>query len=331
MPTSGASSHSSPSAVSPPVTGYADSPIAAISTVTSTTSPIAEKSERGSVRPGSRASSARFAAVSRPVYASIASGSAKARSPHSWPLAKPKPSRSVSGERRNAAPSSTSTRLDDQVEDRDRERARVQARVPEEAHAGDRRDDEAADHRVPGRLAERLRGQRGAEVVRQEERGQRHHDQVVEEERPARDEAGEVVERPPHEGRRAARLRKGRRALGVGQRHHEEQKPGQQQHERCQPERLRGDDPERDVQRGGDLAVGHGEERGSVEDTLEPAELARHQTGLLRSMTSRPTPSAMKSPPSTNPTTPPPSTAVLTSSAQPIATNAIESTTIATR
>ena len=157
MPTSGASSHSSPSAVSPPVTGYADRPMAAISTVTSTTSPIAEKSERGSVRPGSRASSARFAAVSRPVYASIASGSAKARSPHSWPLAKPKPSRSVSGREEERGTEQHEHRLDDQVEDRDRERARVQARVAEEAHAGDRRDDEAPDQRVPRRLPERLR------------------------------------------------------------------------------------------------------------------------------------------------------------------------------
>ena len=41
-------------------------------------------------RPGSRASSARFAAVSRPVYASIANGRAKARSLQCCPLANPK-------------------------------------------------------------------------------------------------------------------------------------------------------------------------------------------------------------------------------------------------
>jgi hypothetical protein len=67
IPTSGASSHLPPSSVEPFSTGYADRPTAAVKTVTTTTSPIAEKSDRGSVLPGSRASSARFATVSRPV------------------------------------------------------------------------------------------------------------------------------------------------------------------------------------------------------------------------------------------------------------------------
>ena len=80
-----------------------------MSTVTNTTRPIAEKSERGSVRPGSVASSARFATVSSPVYASMASGSANARSDHSWPPASSKPSPSVSGENTNASPISTRT------------------------------------------------------------------------------------------------------------------------------------------------------------------------------------------------------------------------------
>ena len=112
----------------------------AIRTVTTTTSPIAEKSERGSVRPGSRASSARLATVSSPVYASIASGSANARSPQSWPVAKPRPSESVSGESRNASAENDEEPLDDEVEQRNAERADVEPRSPGEPHGRDRRD-----------------------------------------------------------------------------------------------------------------------------------------------------------------------------------------------
>ncbi len=67
MPTSGASSHLPPRSDDPLAPGNAVTPTTATSTVSTTTSPIAEKSERGRVRPGSRASSARFATVSRPV------------------------------------------------------------------------------------------------------------------------------------------------------------------------------------------------------------------------------------------------------------------------
>lgn len=67
MPTIGACSHSSPRLVDPSSAGNAVMPTTEMSTVTITTSPIAEKSERGSARPGSRVSSARFATVSRPV------------------------------------------------------------------------------------------------------------------------------------------------------------------------------------------------------------------------------------------------------------------------
>ncbi len=68
MPTSGASSHVLPSSDVPSsAAGNAVTPTTATSTVRMTTSPIAENSDRGSVRPGSRASSARLATVSRPV------------------------------------------------------------------------------------------------------------------------------------------------------------------------------------------------------------------------------------------------------------------------
>ena len=71
-PTSGERSHVVPSSVCGP--GNAESPTIAIATYAVTTVPIARKSARGRSTPGRRASSARFATVSRPVNASIASG-----------------------------------------------------------------------------------------------------------------------------------------------------------------------------------------------------------------------------------------------------------------
>ena len=112
--------------------------------------------------------------------------------------------------------------------------------------------------------------------MRDEHRGQRHHDQEVEEEHPAGDEAGKIVERPAHEGRRASGLGERRGALGVGERDQEEDHTGDEQDERREAERGPGDDPERDVQGGRDLPVRDREERGRVEDALEPADLPRH-------------------------------------------------------
>ena len=86
--------------------------------------------------------------------------------------------------------------------------------------------------------------------MRQEERRQRDHDQVVEEKRPARDEADEVVERPPRERLGAARLGDRGRPFRVRERDEEEDDAREEQDERRQPERGRGDDPERDVDRG---------------------------------------------------------------------------------
>ena len=101
-----ASDRRAPSSRSP--RGRPRRPPSATSTVRRTTSPIAEKSDRGSVLPGSRASSARFATVSSPVYARNPSGIAKSRSSsQSWPGAKARPSVSVSGEKTSASPRTT--------------------------------------------------------------------------------------------------------------------------------------------------------------------------------------------------------------------------------
>ena len=52
--------------------------------------------------------------------------------------------------------------------------------------------------------------------------------------------------------------------------------PTDAEHRGRHPERVQRDDPEREVDRGGDLAVGDGGERRRVEDTLQPRELAGH-------------------------------------------------------
>ena len=124
--------------------------------------------------------------------------------------------------------------------------------------------------------------ERPAEVVRQEERGERDHDEVVEEQHPAGAEAREVVESPAHERGRAARLRDGGDALGVGERDDEEEQPGQQQHLGRQPERVAGDDAEREVDRRRDLAVGDREQRRGAEHSLKSGQLTGHQLRLLR-------------------------------------------------
>jgi hypothetical protein len=49
-----------------------------------------------------------------------------------------------------------------------------------------------------------------------------------------------------------------------------------EQDRRCEAERVQCDDPEGEVDRGGDLAVGDRKERRSVEDALQAGQLARH-------------------------------------------------------
>ncbi len=128
----------------------------------------------------------------------------------------------------------------------------------------------------PGRCGDRVHPDRQPEVVRQEERRERDHDQVVEEERPAGEEAREVVERdavkvaaPPVSPIAVV-------PSAYDRRHDEEEQADDRQHHRREPERVQRDDPEREVERGGDLAVRDGGERRRVEHALEPRQLARH-------------------------------------------------------
>src|ERR687887_332464 len=171
--------------------------------------------------------------------------------------------------------------LRDEVEDGDDDPVAVEGRAaaePDEAHADDHAD---RDDEVPRMMRERADLEGRAEVVRQEEGRERDHDQVVEEQRPAGQEAGEVVERAPDEGRGAARLRDRGGALGVRERDDEEEGADEREHLRCEAERVQGDDSERDVDRGGDLAVRDREQRRRVEDPLESGDLARHGLRLL--------------------------------------------------
>jgi hypothetical protein len=115
-----------------------------------------------------------------------------------------------------------------------------------------------------------------AEVMRKEERGKRADDQVVEEEHPAGDEPGEVVERAPDEGRGAAGLAELGGPLGVRERDDEEEDAGPEQDPGREAERVRCDDPEREVDRGGDLPVGDRDQLAPLQPTAQLRQLAGH-------------------------------------------------------
>jgi hypothetical protein len=149
--------------------------------------------------------------------------------------------------------------LSDEIEDRYDERERVEATRPaHQADESDRDDHYAAHDHVAGALRDRMPADREPQVVREEEGRERDHDQVVEKERPAGDEPGEVVEGDADEGRRAAGLPDHRRPLRVRQGHDEKEDADHGENRRRQPERVQGDDAEREVDRGRHLAVRDG-------------------------------------------------------------------------
>ena len=175
--------------------------------------------------------------------------------------------------------------LGDEVDDRDGEPDPVEARPADEPDRRDPGDDPDRRDDVPGLALEPVQVERVAEVVRQEQRRERDHDQVVEEQHPAGREAGEVVERDARERGGAAGLGDRRRSLRVRERDEQEEDAGEEQDGRGEPERLLGDDPEREVDRRGDLAVGDRGERGDVEHPLQARQLAGHL--LLRPSAAR--------------------------------------------
>ena len=184
-----------------------------------------------------------------------------------------------SSEKRSGRPSDDEDELDRERHAGDRDREPVEARAAHEAHRGHDDDHSDPDEDIGGALGQGLPAERVTQVVRDEERRERDHDQVVEEDGPAGEEPELVVERPPDEGRGAARLRDRGGSLGVGERDEEEEHADAEQHPRREAERVERDDAEREEERRRDLAEGDRRQRGSLEDALEAGELSSHGAG----------------------------------------------------
>ncbi len=86
---------------------------------------------------------------------------------------------------------------------------------------------------------------------------------------PSDPEARELVEGPAHEARRATRLWQRGCRLGVGPCRHHEQEASQDEDERCGSQRRSGDDTQRVVDRGADVAVPRAEERRHAKYLIE--------------------------------------------------------------
>ena len=132
------------------------------------------------------------------------------------------------------------------------------------SHASSADDDQPAED-VVGVVLERAEARERAQVVRHEERRDRDREDVVEAQRPAGEERDDVVEGVARERGGAARFGEHRGALGVRFRGQREQPAGEQEDERREPERVRGDEPERVVDRGADVAVGRREHAGDAD------------------------------------------------------------------
>ena len=133
----------------------------------------------------------------------------------------------------------------------------------------------------PGRGAQRLPEQ-AADVVGHEERRDGDRGDVGEHLRPRGEERPELVERAPREARRAAGLRVHRRRLGVGGRGAEEEEPRDDEDDRGQAQRERGDEAERVVDRRPDVAVGRREQRVGPEHPFKALQSAScHAVAIL--------------------------------------------------
>src|SRR6266511_558167 len=154
----------------------------------------------------------------------------------------------------------------------------MEARAMDEPHDRDTGDHAAANDDVPRTMD--LGEERARDVVRHEQGREGDDDQVVEEQDPAGDEAPEVVEGDADERRGTARFADRRRPLRIGERDDQEEGADSEQHGRGETERVQRDDPQGEVDRGGDLAVRDREERRGVQDPLKTRQLARHARRL---------------------------------------------------
>ena len=252
------------------------SPTIPIRTETRIAAPRPTKRLRGSVLPGSRASCGQ---VGDRLEARVGEHRHRQRERERVPGrrdARVRAARQVGRAEQEHEPEDDQDHRRDERDDGHHDRDPVEARPADQPQERDRQDHEDGGDDVPRVLRDPDPPDRVAEVVRDEERGERDHDRVVEEQHPARQEAGRVVEGAAGEHRRAAGLGQRGRALGVRERDEEEEQADGEQHPRRQPERVERDDPEREVDRGADLAVGDRGERLARQAADEPWQAARH-------------------------------------------------------
>ena len=138
MPASGASSHSSPSAVWPFSTGKAASPTTATAAVITTTSPIAEKRLRGSVRPGFARLLGEVGDGLEPVYASMAERQREGEVVPGRRDAEVGPLRERVRREEQRETEDHEQQLRRQVEPCDHEASRVELGAARQPHGGDR-------------------------------------------------------------------------------------------------------------------------------------------------------------------------------------------------
>ena len=138
---------------------------------------------------------------------------------------------------------------------------------PDDVQEHEENDHERASDDVPRVLAQGAPEDR--EVVRDEERRDGDRDDVVEHLRPGRAERNELVECVAGEARGAAGLGIANGALRIRRGSSGEDEPADEKDERRQSERDSGDQPERVVDRGADVAVSSREERRSPEHAFE--------------------------------------------------------------
>ncbi len=160
-----------------------------------------------------------------------------------------------------------------EVDDREHEVELGRLAEPADVQPGQQRDHDQAPEDVVRVVLERAEAGERAQVVRHEERRDRDREDVVEAQRPAGEERDDVVEGVARERGGAARFGEHRGALGVRFRGQREQPAGEHEDQRRQPERVRGDEPERVVDRGADVAVG------GREHPRDPDRLAQSALG----------------------------------------------------
>ncbi len=187
---------------------------------------------------------------------------------------------SVCGESTSTTPTITSSSCVHEIGDRQHDVQPGRLFDADDVDDRQHRDDADPEHDVARAVFERGPEQ-PAEVVRHEERRDGDRDRVVEHLRPGGEERPQLVEGVAREARGAARLGVHRGRLGVGGGGQIEDHARDQEHDRRQPERVGGDEPERVVDRGADVAVGGREQRARAEHPLEAVlRQARHRRSV---------------------------------------------------